>query len=77
MKELTMKYVTTRLMHEMSKRKEREPQSEDVAMVSHQSKASDPPSRQGVKMCFHCSTRTTLHDITTKQRTKRRKMATM
>ena len=54
MKELTMEYVTARLMHEMSKRKEKEPQGEDVAMVARQSKAGDPRLRQGVKTCFYC-----------------------
>ena len=54
MKELTMKYVTARLMHEMSKHKEKELQGKDVAMVSRQSKAGDPPSRRGVNTCLHC-----------------------
>ena len=40
MKDLIMKYVMTSLMHEMSKRKEKEPQGKDATMVSHQSKAS-------------------------------------
>ena len=43
MKELAMEYVMPRLIHEMSKHKEEEPQSKDVAMVSHQSKASNSP----------------------------------
>ena len=54
MKELTMEYVTARLMHEMSKRKEKEPQGEEVALVSRQSKGGDPRLRQGVKTCFYC-----------------------
>ena len=33
MKELTMKYMTARLMHKMLKRKEKEPKGKDVAMV--------------------------------------------
>src|ERR1700724_2727756 len=54
MKELTTEYVTARLMHEMSKRKEKEPQGEEVALVSRQSKGGDPRLRQGVKTCFYC-----------------------
>ena len=53
-KELTMEYVTARLMHEMSKRKEKEPQGDDAAMVARQSKPVYPPLRQGVRTCFHC-----------------------
>ena len=45
MEELTMKYMTACLMHEMSKRKEKEPQEKDVAMMSRQSKADNPPSQ--------------------------------
>ena len=33
MKELTMDYVTTCLMHEMLKCKEKEPQNKDAAMI--------------------------------------------
>lgn len=33
MMELTMKYVMARLMHEMSKKKEKEPEGNDAAMV--------------------------------------------
>jgi hypothetical protein len=33
LKELTMEYVTTHLMHEMSKRKMKEVQGEDIALV--------------------------------------------
>ena len=33
MKELTLEFVTARLMHEVAKRKEKEPQGDDVAMV--------------------------------------------
>ena len=55
MKELTIKYVTAHLMHEMSKHKKNEPQGKDTAMVLHQSKADDLPSRQGIRMCFYYS----------------------
>ena len=33
MKKLTMDYMTVRLMHKMSKRKEKEPQGHNAAMV--------------------------------------------
>ena len=49
-----MEYVTTRLMHKMSKRKEMEFKGHDVAMVARQSKPGCPPSRQGVRTCFYC-----------------------
>ena len=45
MKELMMEYVTARLMHEISKSNEKEPQDEGMAMVLRQSKAGNPPSR--------------------------------
>ncbi len=38
MQDLTMEFVTTRLIHEVSKRREKEPQGEDAAMVSMQGK---------------------------------------
>ena len=38
--ELTMEYVAARLMHGMSKRKEKKPQGKDVTMVSRASKQS-------------------------------------
>ena len=43
MKDLTMEYVTTRLLYEMSKRKEKECQGEDVIMVLRQSNMGDLP----------------------------------
>ena len=54
MKELTMEYVTTRLMHEMSKRKEKEPQGDDAAMVSKQGKGGNSSSRKESRTCFFC-----------------------
>ncbi len=36
MKDLTMAFVTARLMHEVSKRKDKEPQGDDATMVSMQ-----------------------------------------
>ena len=38
MNELTMKYMTACLKHDMSKKKEKKHQSDDVAMVLHQDK---------------------------------------
>ena len=55
MKDLIMKYVMTSLMHEMSKRKEKEPQGKDATMVSHQSKASFLFLWQGVRTCIYCN----------------------
>ena len=44
MEEFMMEYVTACLIHEISKCKEKELQSEDAAMVSRQSKACNAPS---------------------------------
>ena len=54
MKELTMEYVTARLMHEMSKKKEKEPQGDDAAMVSKQGKGGFSSTRKDSRTCFHC-----------------------
>jgi len=57
MKELTMEYVTARLMHEVSKRKEKEPQGDDAAMMLRQGKAGNSFPRQGgqgARTCFYC-----------------------
>lgn len=50
----TKEYITTRLMHKMSKHKENEPQGKDEVMMSCQNNVSDSPSRQGIRMCFYC-----------------------
>ncbi|OAE30473.1 hypothetical protein AXG93_942s1160 [Marchantia polymorpha subsp. ruderalis] len=52
--ELTMDYVTTRLMHEVSKLKEKDPQSEDAAMMLRQGKMDTSSSRQSGRTCFYC-----------------------
>lgn len=40
MKELLIEYVTTYLIHKMSKRKKKEPQGDNVAMVLFQGKGT-------------------------------------
>lgn len=40
MKELTMEYVMTRLVHEVSKKKEKGPKYDNVVMVLHQGKTT-------------------------------------
>ena len=47
MKDLMMDYVTGRLMYEMSKHKEKEPQSEDVIMMSRSTKGGNSFIHQG------------------------------
>ena len=42
------------LMHVMLKRKEKKPQSKDVAMVLRQNKRDNLFPRQGVKLCLYC-----------------------
>ena len=51
MKDLTMEYVTSRLMHEVSKRKEKEPQGDDAALVSNQGKGGKSGN---AKTCYYC-----------------------
>jgi hypothetical protein len=54
---LTMDYVTARLMHEVSKRKEIDPRSEDAAMMLRQGKMDASSSRQSgqdTRTCFYC-----------------------
>ena len=53
-KELTIEFVIARLVHEVSKRKEKEPQGNDLAMVSRQSKGSTSNSKNELRVCFIC-----------------------
>jgi hypothetical protein len=53
MKELTMKYMTARLMHEMSKKKEEKHRSDDVAMVLHQDKWDNLSWYKDVKTYYY------------------------
>ena len=55
MKDLTKDYVMTRLMHEMSKRKEKEPQNIDADMMLQHTKGSNSLPCQGAKSCFYHS----------------------
>src|SRR5450631_1333284 len=53
--ELTLDFITTRLMHEVSKRKEKEPQGDDAAMLSRQPRAFDNNERHGnAPRCYNC-----------------------
>ena len=54
MKELTLEFVTARLMHEVAKRKEKEPQGDDSAMVSRQGKGGSNKNRREERVCFKC-----------------------
>ena len=53
MKELTLEFITARLMHEVAKRKEKEPQGDDAAMVSRQGKGGSSKKREE-RTCFKC-----------------------
>ena len=53
-KELTMEFVTARLVHEESKGKEKEPHGNDSAMVSRQGKESISNSKNEPRVCFIC-----------------------
>lgn len=48
-KELTMEHVTACFMHKMSKRKEKEPQGDDVVMVLHKDKGGNPYWHKDIK----------------------------
>ena len=54
MQDLTMEYVTARLMHEVSKRNEKEPQGDDAAMVSMQGFRGTTSTRKETKTCYYC-----------------------
>ena len=54
MKELTIDYVTTHLLYEMLKRKKKEPQDDDTAMMLWQSKANNSFPHQGGKLYSYC-----------------------
>jgi hypothetical protein len=55
MKELTLDFITARLMHEVSKRKEKEPQGDDAAMLSRQPRAFDNNERRAnAPRCYNC-----------------------
>jgi hypothetical protein len=49
-----MEFVTARFMHEVSKRKEKEPQGDDAAMVSMQGKGGTTSTRKDTKTCYYC-----------------------
>ena len=51
MKDLTIEYVTAGLMHEVSKRKEKEPQGDDAALMSNQGKGGKSGNP---KTCYYC-----------------------
>ena len=53
--ELTLDFITTRLMHKVSKRKEKEPQGDDAAMLSRQLRTFDNNERhRGTPRCYNC-----------------------
>ena len=54
LKDLTMEFVTARLMHEVSKRKEKELHGDDAALVSRQNKGGHSSSRGKPKLCYNC-----------------------
>jgi hypothetical protein len=54
MQNLTMEFQIARLMHEVSKRKEKEPQGDDAAMVSMQGRGGTTSTRKDTKTCYYC-----------------------
>ena len=53
-KELIMEFVTARLVHEESKRNEKEPHGNDSAMVSRHGKGTTSNSKNEPRVCFIC-----------------------
>lgn len=49
-----MKFVTTCLMYEISKRRVRKPQDEYAVTILQQQKINNSFSRQGAKSCYYC-----------------------
>ncbi len=54
MQDLTMEFVTARLTHEVSKRREKEPQGDDVAMVLTQGRGGTTSTCKDTKTCYYC-----------------------
>lgn len=54
MKELTLEFVTARLMHEVTKRKENEPQGEGSALVPRFGKGGNTKAWKDTRTCFKC-----------------------
>ena len=41
-------------MYEILKRKEKEPENDDVALMLHQGKVGNPSWRKDIKTCYYC-----------------------
>ena len=54
MSELTMEFITARLMHEVSKRKENESQQGGAALFSRHGKGGNLQPRKATRTCFKC-----------------------
>jgi hypothetical protein len=54
MQDLTMEFVIARLTHEVSKRKEKDPQGDDAAIVSMQGTGGTTSTRKDIKTCHYC-----------------------
>ena len=54
-KKLTLDFITACLMHKLSKRKEKEPQVDDAAILSHQLCMLDSTARRAdAPRCYNC-----------------------
>ena len=54
LEDLTMAFVTARMMHEVTKRKEKENHGEDAALFSRQNKGGSSSSRGETRLCYNC-----------------------
>lgn len=70
MKTLTMDYVIACLMHEILKRKENEPQGEEVAVVLRHNKGNNSFPQEDRRSCFYCGRPCHIVRFVIKQKTK-------
>ena len=54
LEDLTMAFVTARMIHEVTKRKEKENHGEDAALFSRQNKGGSSSSRGESRLCYNC-----------------------
>jgi transposase InsO family protein len=54
LEDLTMAFVTARMMHEVTKRKEKENHGDDAALFSKQNKGGSSSTRAESRSCFNC-----------------------
>lgn len=69
--------MIARLMHEISKRKGKETQEDDVAVMLRQDKGDNPSWRKDIKRCYNCGKPRHIVHFYYKQRTTIKIMSTI